>query len=132
MCSDVASLAGLKVLVLEDEPLVSMMLEDMLLDFGCEVVGPFASVGQALALVSDGREGRVDIAILDVNVAGEHSFSVAQALIDRGTPFIFSSGLDDFRMDPRWAGRPNLQKPFASANLEKALVEAWAAASASA
>lgn len=127
MCSDVSSLSGLKVMVLEDEPLVSMMLEDMLLDLGCEVVGPFARVDQALDFVTRQDSTATDIAILDVNVAGEHSFSVAEKLIDQQVPFIFSSGLDDFRMDPRWADRPNLQKPFVSANLEKALAAARAA-----
>ena len=61
-------LAGAKVLVLEDETLVSMMVEDMLLDLGCEVVGPFAKLDQALAFVEAGEP--FDAALLDVNLGG--------------------------------------------------------------
>ena len=78
-----ASLAGLKVLVVEDEALVSMLLEDMLSDLGCEIVGPIMRLAEALAAAEDPGQA-MDIAILDVNLAGERSFPVAEALERRG------------------------------------------------
>src|SRR5829696_4237995 len=82
-------LNGLRVLVVEDEAAISLLLEDMLLDFGCEVVGPAARLGAALALV---RDETVDLAILDVNVAGEPIYPVVSALADMKVPFVFSTG----------------------------------------
>ena len=73
-------LNGLRVLVVEDEAAISLLLEDMLLDFGCEVIGPAARLAAALEAVA--RE-KVDLAILDVNVAGEPIYPVAEALVER-------------------------------------------------
>ena len=103
-------LNGARVLVLEDETLVSMMVEDMLLDLGCEIVGPFARLDQAVAFVSDNQG--IDLALLDVNLAGERSFPVAELLKERGTPFVFTTGYDESGMPDQWRGRPSLRKPF--------------------
>ena len=104
------ALQGLKVLVLEDETLVSMMVEDMLLDLGCQIVGPFARLDQAITFVSGTDE--IDLALLDVNLAGERSFPVAELLRERGTPFVFTTGYDESGMPDQWRGRPSLRKPF--------------------
>src|SRR5215213_151250 len=82
----VDELKGLRILVVEDEAAISLLLEDMLLDFGCEVIGPAARLSAALEAVS--RES-LDIAILDVNVAGEPIYPVAEALDARKIPFVF-------------------------------------------
>jgi DNA-binding response OmpR family regulator len=82
-------LAGKRVLVVEDEVLVAMMVEDVLADAGCIVVGPFARVAEALAAA---RSMAVDVALLDVNVAGEKVFPVAHVLEERGVPFLFVTG----------------------------------------
>jgi CheY-like chemotaxis protein len=82
-------LKGLRVLVAEDEALVAFQLEDMLAELGCAVIGPASRVGQALDLL--GRE-RVDAAVLDVNVAGELVYPVADALTAQGLPYIFATG----------------------------------------
>src|SRR5215213_11656681 len=74
-------LSGLRVLVVEDEAAISLLLEDMLLDFGCEVIGPAARLAAALDAVE--RE-TVDLAILDVNVAGEPIYPVAETLARKG------------------------------------------------
>ncbi|NBU28501.1 MAG: response regulator, partial [Caulobacteraceae bacterium] len=84
-----SELTGLRVLVVEDELLVSMLVEDMLSDFGCKVVGPASDIDQALQLA---RDAGIDVAILDVNVSGRQSFPVADILKGRGLPFAFASG----------------------------------------
>jgi CheY-like chemotaxis protein len=122
-----ASLAGLKVLVVEDEALVSMLLEDMLSDLGCEIVGPIMRLAEALATAEDPAQA-MDIAILDVNLAGERSFPVAEALERRGCLFVLATGYDDAGIDERWRDRPMLRKPFLPHQLEQSLHEALAGA----
>ena len=115
-------LSGAKVLVLEDETLVSMMVEDMLLDLGCEVVGPFAKLDQALAFV-DG-DGQIDAALLDVNLGGVRSFPMAEALAGKGVPFVFTTGYDESGLPDIWRGRPTLRKPFMMGEMAEALRKA--------
>lgn len=117
------ALQGLKVLVLEDETLVSMMVEDMLSDLGCEVVGPFARLDTALAFANDGQP-EVDIALLDVNLGGERSFPLAEVLSDRGVPFVFTTGYDESGLPDIWRGRPTLRKPFMMGEMADALRKA--------
>jgi len=116
-------LNGAKVLVLEDETLVSMMVEDMLLDLGCEVVGPFAKLDQALAFL-DGGDGRIDAALLDVNLGGVRSFPMAEALAGKGVPFVFTTGYDESGLPDIWRGRPTLRKPFMMGEMAEALKKA--------
>jgi DNA-binding response OmpR family regulator len=113
-------LQGLKVLVLEDETLVSMMVEDMLADLGCEVVGPFARLDSALAFAR-GDDLGVDVALLDVNLGGERSFPLAEVLSGRDVPFVFTTGYDDAGMPEAWRSRPALRKPFTMAEMALAL-----------
>jgi CheY-like chemotaxis protein len=116
-------LSGAKVLVLEDETLVSMMVEDMLLDLGCEVVGPFAKLDQALAFVASAH-GQIDAALLDVNLGGVRSFPMAEALADKGVPFVFTTGYDESGLPDIWRGRPTLRKPFMMGEMADALRKA--------
>ena len=103
-------LKGAKVLVLEDETLVSMMVEGMLMDLGCEIVGPFSRLDQALNAVKEGVE--FDLALLDVNLGGERSFPLAEVLSEKNIPFVFTTGYDESGMPDQWRGRPSLRKPF--------------------
>ena len=112
-------LQGLRVLVVEDEAAISLLLEDMLLDFGCEVVGPAARLAAALDTVE--RE-RLDLAILDVNVAGEPIYPVAEALLARSVPFVFSTGYGSAGIKDAFRDRPVLQKPFAQHDLKQKLI----------
>lgn len=114
-------LNGLRILVVEDEAAISLLLEDMLLDFGCEVVGPAARLSAALEAVS--RE-QVDLAILDVNVAGEPIYPVAEALAQRDIPFVFSTGYGSAGIRDTFRDRPVLQKPFAQHDLKQKLLMA--------
>ena len=108
----------LRILVVEDEMLVAMSIEDMLLDLGHEVAGLASRLGPALALA---RESRFDAAMLDVNLAGEPSFPVADLLIGRGIPFLFATGYGRSGIEERYRDFPLLQKPFRAAELGAAL-----------
>lgn len=108
------SLSGRRVLVVEDEVMVSWVLEDMLADFGCAVVGPAARLNEALAMV---EAEAFDAALLDVNLNGEQSFPVADALAARGVPFIFSTGYNKDSLPSDYQSCPMLQKPFKQSEL---------------
>ena len=113
--------AGRRVLVVEDEALVAMLLETILEDMGCMAVGPAATVDEGLRMAADEA---VDAALLDVNVAGRQVFPVAQALKDRGVPFVFSTGYGEGGLPDEWRGQPTLQKPFTEAAVRDALMSA--------
>lgn len=108
----------LRILIVEDEMLVAMNVEDMLLELGHEVAGLASRLAPALALA---RDGRFDAAMLDVNLAGEPSFPVADLLIERGVPFLFATGYGRQGIEERYRGFPILQKPFRAAELGAAL-----------
>lgn len=111
-------LNGLRVLVVEDEMLVSMLVEDMLADFGCSVVGPAPDFDEAMALATTAD---IDAALLDVNLAGRPIFPVADKLKARGVPFAFASGYGQAGLAEEHRDAPVLQKPFRQADLERAL-----------
>jgi CheY-like chemotaxis protein len=108
----------LRVLIVEDEMLVAMNIEDMLLELGHEVAGIASRLEPALALA---RDGAFDVAMLDVNLAGDRSFPVADLLIARGVPFLFATGYGLGGIDEKYRDRPVLQKPFRAAELEAAV-----------
>ena len=114
-------LAGRRVIVVDDETYVAMMLEDMLDDLGCVVVGVAQSVASGLALASSAD---VDVAVLDVNLGGQSITPVAEALAARGVPILFSTGYGRSGLASEWADRPVLAKPFAMSDLESALLAA--------
>ena len=120
-----ADITGLRVLVVEDEALVSMLLEDMLADHGCEVAGVASRIGQALDLLADPNVV-FGAAILDVNLGGEPIFPVAEALAARGTPFVFATGYGAGGLPESWRNRPTLQKPFNYNDVGRALAQAIA------
>ncbi len=119
----VPPLQGLRVLVVEDETLVAMLLEDMLSDLGCELAGSISRVAQAVEFARDLQQS-FDVAILDVNVAGEPITPVAEALADRGAPMIFATGYGASGVPEPFRGRPVLQKPFGMTEVEARLREA--------
>ena len=116
-----AALKGRRVLVVEDESLVAMLLETILEDMGCTPVGPAASVDDGLGLA----EGEaLDAALLDVNVAGRQVFPVAEALKARGVPFVFSTGYGEGGLPDDWRGQATIQKPFTEQAVRDALEKA--------
>ena len=121
-----ADITGLRVLVVEDEALVAMLLEDMLADHGCTVAAAASRIGQAMDLLADSTL-EFDAAILDVNLGGEPIFPVAEALAARGVPFVFATGYGAGGLPKSWRSRPTLQKPFNHADVGVALATALAA-----
>jgi CheY-like chemotaxis protein len=115
-------LAGRRILVVEDEMMIAMLVEDMLLELGCTVVGPVHALAEALELAR--TEPGLDAALLDVNLAGQPVFPVADALREKGVPAIFSTGYGDAGLRDIDRGSPVLQKPFRSGDLARALGEA--------
>lgn len=104
-------LSGWRILVVEDEYLIAMDLADRLADLGAEIIGPAASVAEALALLS-APETRLDGAVLDVNLRNERVYPVADALIGQGVRLVFASGYDASLTPADYAGLPRLVKPI--------------------
>ena len=100
--------------------MILMNIEDALADLGCEAVYVAATVDRALALVE--AEG-VDLAMLDVNLDGQTSYLVADALALRSIPFVFSTGYGRRGVDPRFSDRPVLTKPYSDTELVAALTD---------
>jgi PAS domain S-box-containing protein len=111
---------GCRVLVLEDEALIAMQVEDALSAVGCLVVGPATRIPEAFDLI---YAAEIDAALLDINVAGERSFAVADILASKGIAFAFVTGFDAASTVPaRFQGAPVIAKPFETAKLT-AIVE---------
>jgi CheY-like chemotaxis protein len=102
-------LSGRRILVVEDEMLILMMIEDMLADMGCQSVTTAATVNQAISLI---EERDFDAAMLDVNLTGDNSRPVADALAARGVPFFFSTGNGGHHTMDGYEDRLILRKPF--------------------
>jgi len=116
-------LNGVRVLLVEDEALVAMLIEDMLADDGCIVVATASRLTEALGYAGD-ADLAFDVAILDLNLAGENTFPVASALASRGLPFAFATGYGAGGLPAEWRDRPTLQKPFNATDVTKALISA--------
>jgi CheY-like chemotaxis protein len=105
-----------RVLLVEDEALVAMMIQDTLAEFGFQVIGPVSSASEALAAA---RESHFDAAVLDINLGDGLVYTVAEILGVRGVPFVFVTGYDVDSIDPRFADIPVLQKPIERDMLQK-------------
>ena len=125
-----AKLTGKRILVVEDEPLVSMLVEDELLGAGAEVVGPVPTVSEALRLVqAAAADGGISAAVLDINLDGQHVAPLADRLAALGVPFLFATGYGDSRDTGRHGAAPVLEKPF---DMERLVAAVAALASAKA
>ena len=107
-----------RILVVEDEVIVGMLLEDMLGELGCEVAAISTQLEEALQLA---RTLEVDLAILDINLGGTQSFPVADVLSARSIPFLFATGYGARILKPPYSDTPTLQKPFQLEDLRRIL-----------
>ena len=115
-----SGMAGLRVLVVEDEPIVAMCLEDMLVDLGCQVVGPAATLADGLV---QAENAALDVAVLDINLSNATSYPIAQLLSDRAVPIVFASGYG--RADaPESVQAELVSKPYTRCDIESALTRA--------
>jgi DNA-binding response OmpR family regulator len=107
-----------RILVVDDEPLVSVLIENWLTELGCEVVGPAHTVAEGLIL-ADG--GQLDGAILDVNIGNETCYSIARALRALGVPLAFATGDSGLDEAQGFENPLILPKPFDFENVKTAL-----------
>ena len=108
----------LRILVVEDEMTIALMVEDMLTEMGHQVVGLAMRLPQAEQL-ADSLD--IDLAILDINLDGRRSFPVADILTRRGVPVIFASGYGSAGLEPPYLDRLVVRKPFESRDLQGAI-----------
>lgn len=113
-----SAIAGLRVLIVEDEALIAMMAEDMLDGIGCTIVATPSTVRDAHTAFD---AHQFDVAMLDVNLNGERSMGLATTLKARGIPFLFTTGYGSDGVDDEHADCEVLTKPYALAELEDAL-----------
>lgn len=109
-----------RILIVEDEVLIGMLLEDMLGDMGYVVAATASRVEHATELA---RDAEVDAAILDVDLNGHEVFPIAHILADRGVPFMFATGYGERALPPPFEKYPTLQKPFQLEALERQLAQ---------
>jgi PAS domain S-box-containing protein len=109
------SASASRMLIAEDEALVAIMMEDLAIELGWSVVGPFSRAADALAAA---KTDEIHAAILDVNLGGESVYPIADALMARGVPFVFATGYGAESIDRRFACAPVLQKPIDRQALE--------------
>lgn len=108
-----------RILVVEDEPMIRMLLEDMLGELGYIVAAEAARIEEALEAT---KNADFDLAILDANLNGQAASPVADALVTRGTPFIFATGYGE--VPKPYRDRPMLTKPFQMTGLKQVLKSA--------
>ena len=108
-------LTGRRILVVEDDILIAMLIEEILQDLGCVVVGPVATLNEALRLAGDAA---LDAAVLDVTIRGGQIYPAAEQLLTRGIPFILASGYGDWALPEAFRNMPRLTKPFTPRDIE--------------
>lgn len=116
----ISHLKGRRILVLEDEPLIAMMTTQLIRDLDGAVLGPFANTRRAAEAITDD----IDAALLDVNIAGEFVYPLAERLLALGIPIVFVTGYDASAIEPRFASSALLTKPVDRDELTTALLSA--------
>jgi len=111
------SLKGLRILVVEDQAPVALQMEDILVESECQVVGPASRVEQALKLLDE----QIVDAVLDLNIAGEMVYPVAEVMDARSLPYVFATGCDPSDIAGPYQQKPVLPKPFSRRTLLDAI-----------
>ena len=120
-----SALAGMRVLVVEDDMIVALDIKRALTDAACTVVGPVAFLEEAVRLA---REEPLDAAVVDINLNGDPAYPVTEALAERGVPFVFITGYGDRDVAEGYRARPRLRKPFSPDELRQVLARCLAEA----
>jgi CheY-like chemotaxis protein len=107
-----------RILVVEDEYLIRMLLEDMLADLGYDIAAAVGTIKEANEFAANGE---FDVAVLDVNLDGQVIYPVADILAKRGKPFVFVTGYGENSLIDPYRDRPALQKPFQTEQIKAAL-----------
>jgi len=113
-----SSAAAPRVLVVEDEYLIRMLLEDMLDELGYGVIAAVGTISEARQIAASGE---FNAAILDVNLDGQEIYPIADILAERGLPFVFVTGYGERSLPEPYRSRPALQKPFQAEQLKNTL-----------
>jgi CheY-like chemotaxis protein len=121
MLVEVLPVAARRILIVEDETMIAMMIEDFLTELGWDVVALVGSLDRALAMA---RDADIDAAVLDVNLNGQDSFAAADVLWERNIPFVFATGYGSDGITDRFPNVPVLTKPFHRDDLDRALCQA--------
>jgi DNA-binding NtrC family response regulator len=108
-----------KILIIDDEPLITAMMEDWLSELGHLVVGPAHNLATATELAAS----EIDAAIVDVSLGKDNSYPLVEALIARGLPFALATGYGQDGIEPRYRGRLTLRKPFDFATFRRIIAE---------
>jgi DNA-binding response OmpR family regulator len=114
----IARLAGRRILLVEDSPVVGPYTADILGELGCEVIGPAPNMAAAREMA---QSGGFDAAVMDVHIRGERVFPLCDLLEAKGVPFLLTSGYADWQIPEQWLDRPRLQKPYRLDDLRAAL-----------
>ena len=115
-------LVGCRVLVVEDDVIIAMVLKQCLLDLGCFVVGPEGDLATALMLA---EQEDIDVGILDVKIRGGNSYAIGETLRSRGIPFVLASGNADRALPVGVSNQARLTKPFTLPELEQCVVSLY-------
>jgi CheY-like chemotaxis protein len=115
------SAASKRILVVEDELMIRMLLQDMLADLGHTLAGEAGHIEEAMTLA---KQSEFDLAILDVNLNGQPISPVVEVLVGRGLPFVFATGYGQRGVPEPYRTTPTLQKPFQADALAKAIAAA--------
>jgi CheY-like chemotaxis protein len=118
MNSEPTAAIGRRILVVEDELMIRMLLDGMLEDIGYTMTAEAGAIDEAVTLA---KQADFDAAILDVNLNGQPITPVVEALIERGLPFVFATGYGARGVPEAYRNNPTLQKPFQTEALEQAL-----------
>ena len=116
---DSSDFSGRRVLIVEDDYFIADEVADHFMRQGAIILGPVGSVDDAMSLVS--ATAGIDAALLDINLHGEMAYRIADALIERGVPFVFATGYDRAVIPDRYADVPRCPKPVAYRDVAKAL-----------
>ena len=107
-----------RILIAEDEPLIAVMLAELITEFGFETVGPIAHLDKALRAA---ETEHLDAAILNLIIRGETAYGVAAVLASRNIPFAFASGVPHHGLETDWKDRPYLEKPYSAEHVRELL-----------